>query len=143
MVLELFGTSVRRIRDEMGLSQSELASLVGIGVRAIQSYEQKWREPSEMVKRTLILLLVAHRNGPKLSVMRCWEQTGCSPRVCEKCVAYATRQGHLCWFLTGTICKGKRHRNWTEKMQVCLDCSFLQRLLNPPAGEAESVDDKR
>jgi DNA-binding XRE family transcriptional regulator len=139
-VLGSLNTSVRQIRTEMGLSQSELASLVGIGVRAIQSYEQEWRQPSEMVKRTLLLLLVAHRNGTELSQMRCWEQKTCSPGVCEKCIAYATRQGHLCWFLTGTICAGRSHKNWTEKMEVCLGCSFLQQLLDPSIGRLGSID---
>ena len=85
--------SVKAIRSEMGLSQSELASMVGIGIRAIQSYEQDWRRPSEMVERMLLLLLIAHRNGAGMSRARCWEKKECSPAVRERCIAYVTRQG--------------------------------------------------
>ena len=123
--------SVREIRAEMGLSQSELGGLVGISSRAIQSYEQEWRQPSELVERMLLLLLVAHRNGARLSRFRCWEQTECSPDVRERCVAYVARQGHLCWFLTGTVCKGQRQEYWSDKLRLCLDCSFMQELFRP------------
>ncbi len=57
-MLGLLKISVREIRSELGLSQSELAALVGIGTRAIQSYEQEWRQPSEMVERVVLLLLI-------------------------------------------------------------------------------------
>jgi len=134
-VLGSLKMSVREIRSEMGLSQSELAGLVGIGSRAIQSYEQGWRKPSEMVERMLLLVLIAHRNGIELSRFRCWEQKECSPNVREKCIAYVTRQGHLCWFLTGTMCEGKRQKSWSDKLHLCLDCGFMQRLLRPVTAE--------
>lgn len=131
----MFGSlniSVREIRAEMGLSQSELAGLVGIGIRAIQSYEQEWRQPSEMVERMLLLLLVAYRNGAEFSRTRCWEQKECSPNVRERCIAYLTRQGHLCWFLTGTMCERGRRKSWSNKLEMCIGCSFMQSLLCPP-----------
>jgi len=137
-VLGSLKLSVRAIRSEMGLSQSELAGLVGIGSRAIQSYEQEWRQPSEMVERMLLLLLMAHRHGAELSRLRCWEQKECSPGVRERCIAYATRQGHLCWFLTGTICEGQRQKSWSDKLRLCLDCGFMQGLLRPVGTETHS-----
>ena len=127
---------VQEIRAEMGLSQSELAGLAGISTRAIQSYEQEWRQPSELVERMLLLLLMAHRHGARLSRFRCWEQKECSPNVREKCIAYVTRQGHLCWFLTGTMCEGQRQESWSDKLRLCLDCSFMQGLLRPVKAKA-------
>jgi len=137
-VLGSLNVSVREIRSEMGLSQSKLAGMVGIGSRAIQSYEQGWRQPSEMVERMLLLLLIAHRNGAQLSRIRCWEHKACSPGVREKCTAYVTRQGHLCWFLTGTMCEGQRQKSWSDKLGLCIECGFLQGLLNPVEAETET-----
>ncbi len=130
-MLPLVNVGVREIRLEMGLSQSQLAALVGISSRAIQSYEQGWRQPSRLVERMLLLLLMAHRHGAGLSRFRCWERKGCSPSVRENCIAYVTRQGHLCWFLTGTMCDGQRQESWGDKLRVCVDCRFMQDLLKP------------
>ena len=106
-VLGSLKISVQEIRAEMGLSRSELAGLV-----------------------------VAHRHGARLSRFRCREQKECSPGVREKCIAYVTRQGHLCWFLTGTMCEGQRQESWSDKLRLCLDCSFMQGLLRPVKAKA-------
>ena len=131
--------SIRQIRSEMGLSQSKLAALVGVSVRAIQSYEQGWREPSEIAERMILLMLIAHRNGANLPLIRCWEHKECAKCVRESCIAYNTRQGHLCWLLTGTVCEGERCKTWSEKLRMCLACSFLQTLLTrkPTTGGKE------
>jgi len=124
---------VRAIRDELGLSQSELSALVGVSTRAIQSYEQDWRSPSEMVHRMLLLLVIAFRNGNQLARARCWEARECLPEIRNQCIAYLTRQGHLCWFLTGTMCQGQNKKTWDQKLHECLECCFMQSLLEPPA----------
>ena len=95
--------SVREIRAETGLSQSELAGL---------------------------------------SRFRRWERKKCSPGVRERCIAYVTRQGHLCWFLTGTMCEGERQKSWRDKMRVCLDCGLMQRLLRPVKTETETETER-
>lgn len=120
---------VAAIREELGVSQAMLASMVGVSVRAIQSYEQGWRRPSELVERMLLLLIIVHRNGPFIGKLRCWEVKGCSPGVREKCAAYISRQGHLCWFLTGTLCEGHKMAGWANKLRGCSQCAFMHRLL--------------
>ena len=132
MVSDSLGFDVKTIRAELGLSQSVLASLVGVSARAIQSYEQGWRRPSEMVERSFLLLLIAFRNGNQLARARCWEAMKCVPETRDQCIAYLTSQGHLCWFLTGTMCHGQNRRCWDEKLRECLKCSFMQGLLTPP-----------
>jgi DNA-binding XRE family transcriptional regulator len=136
-VIGCLGFGVKQIRSEMGLSQSELAAMLGIGVRAIQSYEQEWRQPSDMVQRMLLLLLIAHRRGTGLAEIKCWEHKRCSPETRAGCIAYSTRQGHLCWFLTGTVCEGKRQKAWEDKLRMCLDCAFMQDLLSTTPDDAE------
>ncbi|OFX13850.1 MAG: hypothetical protein A2Z18_05585, partial [Armatimonadetes bacterium RBG_16_58_9] len=106
---------IRGIRDELGLSQSELAEQAGISRRALQSYEQGWRKPPEAVERLVLLLLIAIRHGASFGKHMCWETENCDLAIRERCVAYRTRQGHLCWFLTGTLCRGSRLRSWSAK----------------------------
>ena len=130
---------IRAVREELGYSQFELASLVGISKRAIQSYEQGWRKPSEMVERQVLLMLIAHRRGSGLGNKRCWEVNNCSPNLRHKCVSYNTRQGHLCWFFTGTMCKGKPFANWSKKIAICLNCGFMEELM--AASDSKSKSD--
>jgi putative transcriptional regulator len=48
--------NVKRIREEMGLSQSEFAEHFGFSVRTLQDWEQGRRVPSGVAKNFLILL---------------------------------------------------------------------------------------
>jgi len=130
--------NTREIRLELGLSQGDLAALLGVSKRAVQSYEQKWRRPSEMVERALMLVLLARRNGAEFSAKRCWEHKECLPEIRSRCAAYVSRQGHLCWFLTGTLCEGQTMKTWKAKWAQCIECDFCHSLL---AGVAEAFDD--
>ncbi len=121
------------VRRELGLSQSELAGLLGMSSRAVQSYEQGWRHPSPAAQRLLLLLLIAQRRGKSFPTHCCWKSTDCSAEVRGGCAAYRSRQGHLCWFLTGTFCAGERTRTWSEKWRKCRRCPFMRQLLRKPS----------
>jgi len=126
---------IKAIRHELGLRQSDLAQLVGFSTRAIQSCEQGWRQPSPTLEKTIILLLMTHRQGGHLSAARCWEATYCVPERCEACITHRTGQGHLCWFLHGTLCTEPRSQEWEAKRTVCLQCPFFKELLGAAADD--------
>ena len=113
----------------MGLSQSEFADLLGVSPRTVQSCEQGWRDPGPAVERTALLLLMAHHHGSDFVGHSCWATLQCSRPEREECLVYRTRQGHLCWLLTGHICKGVRLRSWEDKKALCSECEFFQILL--------------
>jgi DNA-binding XRE family transcriptional regulator len=125
---------IKAVRQELGLSQTELANLVGFSVRAVQSCEQGWRKPSPALEKSIILLLASHRNKGVFPDVRCWDRTNCSRERCESCITYRTGQGHLCWFLHGTLCTEPRQQDWDSKRSVCLKCAFFHDLLAPPDG---------
>ena len=79
-----------------------------------------------------LLLYTARRHGAALGYFSCWRFCGCPPERRDRCVAYRSRQGYLCWFLTGTLCQGKRLRDWQQKRAVCGECRFFQCLMAPP-----------
>ena len=120
---------VRRVREELDLSQSRLADCVGVSVRTIQSCEQGWRTPSVALEKSLLLLLIASRSGSQLAERVCWEAGGTEPGVCDSCLVRRSGQGHLCWLFSGNLCQGKRLRSWSEKKTVCGECGFLHQLL--------------
>jgi DNA-binding XRE family transcriptional regulator len=128
---------LRSIREHLGLTQSAFATLVGFSVRAIQSCEQGWRHPSPALEKMAILLYIARQQGKKLGELACWDLMNCSPAHRDECVAYTTRQGHLCWFLTGNLsCAQQPLENWEEKKQICFRCGFFRNLLRAPSPEA-------
>jgi DNA-binding XRE family transcriptional regulator len=124
---------IRALRESLGLSQAQLASLVGFSIRTIQSCEQGWRKPSPALEKMVLLLYLAQLWGTEFGAARCWEVTGCPPERRNECVAYLARQGHLCWFLTGTLCHGQRLTDWRAKRAACAECDFFRRLMTPPA----------
>ena len=120
---------IKTVREELGLSQSDIASLIGVSVRTIQACEQGWRNPSPILERQVLLLLISTRQGSEFLKSKCWEEGSCASESCSSCLVKRTRQGHLCWFLTGNNCKGQALKNWAEKKAVCSTCDFFWKLL--------------
>ena len=126
------GIDLKAIRRELGLSQAQFARLVGFSIRAIQSCEQGWRKPGASLERSALLLLMASRNEAGLSNLRCWEVMDCPPERRQECITYRSRQGHLCWFLNGTLCTNEKLQDWETKRPVCLNCTLFQMLMTAP-----------
>lgn len=130
---------LRTIRERLGLTQTEFAAMLGFSVRAIQSCEQGWRQPSPALERMALLLYMARQQGAEFGRLPCWEVMCCPAEIRETCVAYQTGQGHLCWFLTGNVACARREqlRGWGEKKEMCFGCPFFRFMLTPPS-EPES-----
>ena len=120
---------IKAIREEIGLSQLELASYLGVSSRTVQSCEHGWRTPGAAVEKSLLLLWIIHRRGAAMQQFNCWEQKNCPPAVREKCMSYISRQGHLCWFITGNQCQCRSLHAWSQKKAVCRSCAFFQQLI--------------
>ena len=119
---------IKAIREELGLSQSEIASLIGVSIRTIQACEQGWRKPSASLERIVLLLLMATRQSDEVLELKCWEDQVCATESCDTCVVKRSRQGQLCWFLTGNNCQGRSLKDWREKRAICSDCKFFRKL---------------
>lgn len=113
------------IRDYLGKSQAQMARLLCISPRAVQSFEQGWRKVPAHTERQLLFLLSMKRL-PTNENEPCWEKKKCPSEVRKKCPAWEFRAGHLCWFVNGTICEGKIQENWRSKMQICRQCEVFR-----------------
>ena len=120
----------RVVREELMLSQAGFADLLGVSTRAVQSWEQGWRKPSSALQKSILLALIAWRQGDNFGARMCWEAKDCPEATRERCLAYRARQGHLCWFMTGNICQCRHLRNWPDKMAFCGECTFFHALLD-------------
>jgi len=129
-------THPKTVREELGVSQSEFATLLGVSLRTVQSCEQGWRKPSDSLERMLVLVLLAHRQGSAFGRKDCWIECACPSARRASCLAYRTRQGHLCWLMTGTHCMGGTVRTWADKKRICGKCSFFAELRGTPLSAA-------
>ncbi len=121
---EMFSRARARLRK----TQKELAALLGVSLKAVQSYEQGWRSVPLHVERQIYFLLVNQRSDDrKVKRKDCWRAKKCRRK--HECPAWEFQAGHLCWFLSGTRCECAADKNWKDKMEICRDCEILSSLL--------------
>ena len=119
-----------QIRQHLGKTQKQMAQLLGVSSKAIQSFEQGWRNIPVHTERQLLFLMALKRaQGEK--TRSCWEIRGCSDETRQKCPAWEFQSGHLCWFINGTTCRGEVQESWHEKMKLCRQCKVYVRLFQP------------
>lgn len=124
-----------QVRHYLGKTQNELAKLICVSPKAIQSFEQGWRKVPASAERQLLLLL-SLRRAMDATLRPCWEIRDCPPEHREKCTAWEFNAGHLCWFINGTFCRGSVQESWSKKIQLCRKCEVYQSRLpsvSPPA----------
>jgi DNA-binding XRE family transcriptional regulator len=119
-----------KIRSHLGKTQAQMAQLVGTSLKAIQSFEQGWRNIPVHIERQ-VLFLLALKKLPRKKDRPCWVIQTCPVETRQKCPAWELRVGHLCWFINGTICQGRVQKSWSRKMKICRQCNVFQSMLPP------------
>jgi len=125
-----------RTRALLGKSQKDLARLLGVSLKAVESYEQGWRNIPTNVERLLYFLLFKLNQEAFDPVAPCWAQTSCPEAARRDCVAHVVGEGHFCWFFTGGLCASARASG--EGELHCYRCEVfikLKDLVERLAGE--------
>ena len=114
-------------RKKLAKTQKALSGLLGVSLKAVQSYEQGWRTVPLHVERQIYFLLVNQRKAEQSKRKDCWNLKKCD---CKKgCPAWEFQAGHLCWFLSGTLCDCTAGKDWKDKIEICRECDILSGLL--------------
>ena len=116
-----------QIRSVLGRSQGQLASLLCVSPKAIQSFEQGWRNISPHIEREMLLLLSLKRSADRI-IQPCWDIKNCPSEWRNNCAVWELQARYFCWFLNGTFCQGRIHKTWTEKIQLCKECEVYQSM---------------
>lgn len=106
------------VRKSLGLSQSEFSKLLGLSIRAVQSYEQGWRPTPPYVQKLAATLLFLNWRKSRKAVKPCWKINNCDAESRSSCQAHQMRAGDLCWML-GQTC---RHAQADDKLHACREC---------------------
>ena len=117
------------IRRHLEKTQTQMAQILGVSLKAIQSFEQGWRNIPVHIERQVLLILALKRRASK-KTKPCWLTRRCPAEDRQNCPAWQFDAGNLCWFINGTICEGTAQRSWEEKMKICRDCEVYQSMLN-------------
>jgi DNA-binding transcriptional regulator YiaG len=118
---------VKRIRKKIGMTQTGVAHALGVSLRAIQSYEQGWREVPTNIMVQLLVLTAAHHPS-EVERKPCWEITSCPPERQAQCPCRRT-DGSLCWLVSGRMCAGAANSGCHD-IQGCLHCPVIKQILN-------------
>ena len=116
-----------RSRNFLKKSQSQMATLLGISVRAVQSFEQGWRNIPASVERQMLFLL-SLKISSIVERKPCWEIRGCPDEWRVNCPAWELKAGEICWLINGTFCNGKPRSNWKKKLDLCRQCEVFRKL---------------
>ena len=117
-----------KIRQSLSKTQAELARLLCVSPRAVQSFEQGWRNIPAGIERQLLFILSTSKTSGMIGVP-CWEEQDCPSEWRKKCPAWEYHAGHLCWFINGTYCQGRSQENWKKKIKLCRQCKVFQSVL--------------
>jgi DNA-binding XRE family transcriptional regulator len=116
------------IRAKLQRTQREMAELLGVSLKAVESYEQGWRRIPPNIERILYFLLFKLNKNLFGRRDRCWLDKKCPSAIRTNCPAWITREGLCCWFLTGKMCNAEK-KDRTSKAKNCFDCAFFKTKL--------------
>jgi DNA-binding XRE family transcriptional regulator len=117
-----------RIRRYLGKTQIELARLLNVSPKALQSFEQGWRNIPGHAERQ-ILVLLALKRVPEGNIKPCWQIRNCPAKWRENCIVWEYKARHFCWFLNGTYCQGELQTSWDSKIKLCRQCEVFRAML--------------
>jgi DNA-binding XRE family transcriptional regulator len=117
-----------QVRRHLGKTQKQMAQLLGVSPKTVQSFEQGWRKIPAHAERHSLLLLALKRSSV-LGNRPCWRIKECPAETRRNCPAWEFGAGQMCWLINGTVCQGKVQRNWTKKMEICRKCEVFRSAL--------------
>ncbi len=120
------------IRRHLGKTQNQMAQILGVSPKAIQSFEQGWRNIPVHIERQILFILALKKQAAK-KAKTCWLTRHCPAETRLDCPAWQFDAGNLCWFINGTICGGTPQGSWKEKMKTCRKCEVYRSML--PLGD--------
>ena len=117
----------RQTRHLLGKTQKNLAQLLCVSLKTVQSFEQGWRNVPAYVEREMMFLLSVKASCNK-STRCCWEIINCPSDWRDNCIVWEFQAGYLCWFLSGTFCQGNSQESWRDKVNLCRKCKVLRSM---------------
>jgi len=123
-------TEFTTIRRYLGKTQNQLAPLLCVSSKAIQSFEQAWRRIPAHIEQQMLLLLSLKRLSSDAVTTPCWEIKNCPIEWKENCIVWELKTRYFCWFLNGTACQGEIQESYEKKLEICRECEIYQSMIS-------------
>lgn len=117
-----------KIRKKLSKTQKEMAALLGISIKTVESYEQGLRNIPVNVERIVYFLLFKLNMEKFNGKETCWNIKKCSAHSRENCISWTAKEGFFCWFLTGKFCAHEKLIS-NKTNGNCFNCSFFKNNL--------------
>jgi DNA-binding XRE family transcriptional regulator len=118
-------------RIYLGKTQNQLGRLLCVSQKAVQSFEQGWRNIPIYIERQMMLLVSLKKMNTNNAIKPCWEIINCPDDWRKNCVVWKFKARHFCWFINGTFCHGQYQEQWKKKVELCRECEVYQSRLEP------------
>ena len=119
-------TDFSKIRNALGRTQNQMAQILCVSPKAVQSFEQGWRKVPTKIEREMLLLLSL--KSSVRSARACWEVKACPNKWRSNCIVWELQIGDFCWYFSGTLCQGQVKKSWNEKIKLCRQCEVYQSM---------------
>jgi transcriptional regulator with XRE-family HTH domain len=117
-----------KIRKKLDKTQKELAALLGVSGKTVESYEQGLRNIPMNIARLIYFLLFKLNMDKFTGKELCWDMNECPLHIRENCVSWIAKEGFFCWFLTGRVCAHEKLRS-PHPIKSCFECRFFKKNL--------------
>ncbi len=127
----------KKLRKRLHKTQKEMAGLLTISKKTIESYEQGLRNIPANVQRILYFLLFKLNQDKLEKKQNCWNVKSCSPEFKKNCIAWLAKEGFYCWFITGKVCAAEQEQS-KNTINSCFECDFFKENLDKIIAPAHS-----
>jgi len=124
----MYSKEFYQARRFLGKTQNQLAQLLAVSPKAIQSFEQGWRRIPPYVERQILLLLSLKKSSNR-NIQSCWDLKNCPQEWRENCIVWELKAKNFCWSMNGTFCQGQVQRSWDKKIKLCQGCEVYNSIL--------------
>lgn len=116
----------KQLRTNVGWTQRDAATILGVSQKAVESYDQGWRRVPDSIWRQMLTILSVQVGYPRKH-KPCWDVNGCSRARRKSCFCARTLRGHFCWLVAAK----SRCPRWQEHLgaQSCLTCGVVKAFL--------------
>jgi DNA-binding XRE family transcriptional regulator len=119
---------LQSVRKSLGKTQEEFSQLLGLSIRALQSYEQGWREVPVHVQKLAAMILYLDWRKENGRPEPCWKVRKCSREAKSHCNVNQFKAADVCW-MVGTECPAEGDEDAKFRTQCC-KCTVLRKVLS-------------